>query len=92
MDLPVKTQIVVTIPVHLFQMTDSCGTLLSLRIKISVATKILKSEIQYFLLSIFQVQNKGSTQAKQILTHILTLTKLLKASSMTKFWRLLMIK
>ena len=87
-----NTTAVVMIPVLLFQMTDTCGTLLYLIIQISVATTFLKSEIHSFTLSTFLVQNTGYNQPKQILPQMLPSTKLLKVLRLIQFWTLLMIK
>ena len=92
MDIIQKTTTVVMISVHLLQITDTCGTLSSLRIQISESTALLIAEIQYFPISTFMVQNIGSTQEKQTLPQMLPFKSLLKVSSLIQFWRLLIIK
>ena len=73
-------------------MTNTCGTLLYLRINNSVATTPPKSENQSFPLSAFMVQNKGFNHGEQILTQMLPFKILLKVSTQIEFLRLLMIK
>ena len=70
-----ETTILVIDTIHLLQMMDTCGTLLSLRIHISATQSFLKAEIQSFPLSAFMVQNTGSNQEKQILPQMLPFTK-----------------
>ena len=60
----VKTTIVVITPVNLFHIMETCGTLLYLIINISVATPIVKADIQSLPLSKFLVHNTGYTQEK----------------------------
>ena len=64
MAILLNTTIVAMIQLNLLQMVDTCETLLSLRINISVATTFMKAYIQYFPLSTLLVQNTGSNQAK----------------------------
>ena len=64
MDILGKTTIVVIDTINLLQMMDTCGTLLYLIINISVATPIVKADIQSLPLSKFLVHNTGYTQEK----------------------------
>ena len=75
MAIPGNKTTVVVIPVDLLQMRDTCGSLSSPRIHISVVTTFLKADIQSFPISTFMVQNTGSTQEKYILPKILPFTK-----------------
>ena len=70
-----KTTILVIDTIHLLQMMDTCGTLLSLRIHISATQSFLKAEIQSFHISTFLVQNTVYTQTKQILPKMLPFTE-----------------
>ena len=87
-----KTTNLVIITVHFFQITSIFMTLLSPIIHNSDAIKRLKAEILSYPISTVIMKNKWYTEAKQKMSQILPLTKLLTWLSPIQYWMLLMVK
>ena len=72
-----------------FNVMGTCVAQVALKERFLEANISLKTHIQSCPISTLVVQNTVFNQSKQILRHILTITKLLIALSLIKFWILL---